>query len=201
VASELPSLGERKVIVNLPEFEPDVLLPVCEVLCQEGFTTWSLSADRVGQLAELRASFGRRARIGVHGVTDSRQVQKAAEVGAAFAAADFMAPKLPKVVAGFPVILGGLTPTELRAGLAAGAAAVQVVPAESLGSDYARALPGLLGYPPLIAAGRMKRGLAALWLESGAVGVWPPELFADELAMAAGLDGLRTELQLWHLED
>jgi hypothetical protein len=78
---------------------------------------------------------------------------------------------------------------------------VQVIPSESLGSDYARALPQLLGYPPLIAAGNLRRGLASTWLESGAVAVWPPALFEDEHAMAASLDRLRAELQLWRLDD
>jgi len=193
-------VGERRVIVNLPEFDEEELLPACEVLCQEGFSTWSLPADRIAEVAGLRAVFGRRARIGIHSVTDSAQVKKAAEVGAVFAASDFCLPKLVKAVAGFPVILGGLTPTELRSGMEAGAAAVQVRPAEAYGIDYARALPGLLGYPPLLVAGQVKRGLAMAWLEFGAVGIWPQELFSDDLVVGPSLDGLRAHLHLWHVD-
>ncbi len=200
MAVELPSVGERRVIVNLPEFDEEELLPACEVLCQEGFSTWSLPADRIAEVAGLRAVFGRRARIGIHSVTDSAQVKKAAEVGAVFAASDFCLPKLVKAVAGFPVILGGLTPTELRSGMEAGAAAVQVRPAEAYGIDYARALPGLLGYPPLLVAGQVKRGLAMAWLEFGAVGIWPQELFSDDLVVGPSLDGLRAHLHLWHVD-
>lgn len=201
VAVELPSVGERRVIVNLPEFEREELLPACEVLCQEGFSTWSVPADRIAEVAGLRAMFGRRARIGIRSVTDSVQVKKAAEAGAAFAASDFCLPKLVKAVLGFPVILGGLTPTELRSGLEAGAAAVQVRPAEAYGADYARALPGLLGYPPLLVSGQVKRGLAMAWLEAGAVGIWPEQTVSDDLLVGPSLDGLRAHLHLWRMDE
>lgn len=197
---EMPSVGERRLIVNLPEFDVEDLLPICEVLCQEGFTTWSLPAGRIAEVAGL-GMFARRARIGIHSVTDSVQVKKAAEAGAAFAASDFCLPKLVKAVPGFPMVLGGFTPSELRSGLDAGAAAVQVRPAEALGADYAHALPGLLGYPPLLAGGRIKRGLAMSWLEAGAVAVWPEVLFSDDLVVGPSLDAFRGHLQTWRLDD
>jgi 2-dehydro-3-deoxyphosphogluconate aldolase / (4S)-4-hydroxy-2-oxoglutarate aldolase len=200
VAVELPSVGERRVIANLPEFDLEELLPICEVLCQEGFTAWSLPISRVDEVAALRTAFGRRARIAVGGVTDVAQVKQAAEAGAAFAASDFLLPKLVKAVSGFPVVLGGLTPTELRCGVEAGAAAVQVRPAEAYGADFARALPGMLGYPPLLASGRVKRGLAMVWIEVGAIGVWPEVLFGDDLVVGENLDSLRAHLQLWGLD-
>lgn len=201
VVIELPSLGARRVIASLPEFDVDDLLPACEMLCQEGFSAWALPWERRDEIAPLAAVFGRRARIGVSGVTTAAQVSAAVEAGAAFAACDFQLPRLVKAVTGFPVVLGGFTPTELRAGIEAGAAAVQLIPADAFDADYARALPRMLGYPPLIVSGALRRGLAAVWLESGAVGVWPDSLANDGLIVASSLDGLRGELTLWHLDD
>jgi len=197
VATELPSLGPSRVIATLPDFDAGTLLPACEVLCQEGFSTWSVPMARLEELPDLLAPFRRRARIGVHGVTAPAQVKRAAEAGASFVASAYFLPTLVKAVPGFPVILGGLTPTELRAGLAAGAAAVQLFPAEAYGTSLARSLPRLLGFPNLLASGRLESYQARIWLEAGAVGAWPHELFSDDLVLADGLDRLRTRLQEW----
>ena len=201
MAVELPALGEHRVIVNLPTFEVEELLPACEILCQEGFTTWALPVERAGDLAALRAAFGRRAQFAISGVRQPADVRRAADAGAAFAASDLLAPRLVKAVPDFPLLLGGLTPTELRSALAAGAAGVQVVPAEAFAPDYAKALPALLGYPPLVATGRLTRSRALAWVESGAVGVWPQAVFAEHLALDLFLDELRAEIQTWRLAD
>lgn len=197
MAVELPSLGPNRVIATLPDFDAETLLPVCEVLCQEGFTAWSLPIDRLDALADVIAPFRRRAHVGVHGVTAPAQVKRAVEAGASFAASPYLAPTLVKAVPGFPVILGGMTPTELRAGLAAGAAAVQLYPAEAFGTSLARSLPRLMRYPNLLASGRLEAYQAKMWLESGAIGAWPSELFSDDLVVADGFDRLRSRLQDW----
>lgn len=197
----LPSLGAHQVVATLPEFDAEELYPACELLCQEGFTTWSVPIDRLGDLTGLLALFSRRVRIGIHGVDQVAEVKKAAAAGAAFAASPFGNPRLVKAVAGFPVILGGLTPIELRAGLDAGAAAVQVFPVEAHPPAYARVLPRLLGYPPVLASGGMDAHLAAAWLEAGAVGVWPSELFSTDLLVGSSLDALRAHLHHWRLGD
>lgn len=195
----MPPLGPNRVIATLPDYDAETLLPACEVLCQEGFTAWSLPFDRLAALAEIIAPFKRRARIGVHGVTTPAQTRKAAQAGAAFVASPYLVPSLPKAVPELPVILGGMTPTELRAGLAAGAAAVQLFPAEAFGSSLSRSLPRLLRYPNLLASGRLESYQVRMWLEAGAIGAWPNELFSDDLVVAESLDGLRSRLQDWRL--
>lgn len=197
MAVELPSLGPARVIATLPGFDPGTLRPACEVLCQEGFTTWAIPYERLDDLPELLEPFRRRARIGVQDATTPAQVKRAAEAGAAFAASPYCQPTLVKAVPGFPVILGGMTPTELRSGLAAGAAAVQLIPAEAYGTSLAHSLPGLLGYPSLLVGGRVEGYQARIWLDAGAVGVWPRELFSDDLVLADNLDRLRNRLQEW----
>lgn len=202
MAIALPSLGAHRVITGLPEFsEPDEMLLTCELLCQEGFSTWSLPLERLAEVAGLLAAFGRRARIGIHGVTSAAQVRRVADSGAVFAASLFGLAKLVKAVPDFPVILGGLTPTELRSSLDAGAAAAQVIPAQAYSTAYARALPRLLGYPQLLASGRLEARTAALWLRAGAIGVWPSGMVGDDLLGESGLEALREHLQQWRLGD
>lgn len=199
VTPDLPDLGPHEVIVSLPRLDLDDLVAACEVMCQEGFRLWSLPTDRPDELPELLRLFGRRARIGVHGVTRPAQVVAAARSGAAFAASGYLLPELVAAAPELPVILGGLTPSELHAGLDAGAAAVQLLPTEAFGTAYARTLPRLLEPAPLIATGRLERYQAELWLEAGAVAVWPTGLVSTDLATGDSLDALRVQLQQWRL--
>lgn len=201
MAPQLPDLGVHSVVVGLPELDADVLLPACEVLCQEGFRLWSVASGQVDELPELTRVFGRRARIGVHDVVEPAQVVAAAEAGAAFAASQFMLPEVVAAVPALPVILGGLTPSELRAGMAAGAAAVQLAPSEAFGTSYLRALPNLLDPYPLIASGRLERYQAELWLEAGGAGAWPRQLVEPDAVLGDRLDDLRVTLQHWRLRD
>lgn len=198
---DLPGLGVHQVIVVLPELDAAELIPACEVLCQEGFKVWTVDAGQVAQLPELLRVYRRRARIGVHGVSTVAQVESAAGAGAAFVMSSFLLPELVAAAPELPVVLGGLTPSELRAGMAAGAAAVQLVPSEAFGTSYARALPGLLEPIPVIASGRIERYQAELWLESGGFGVCPRDLVGPDAVLGDSLDDLRVTLQHWRLGD
>ena len=189
------------VIVSLPDIELDDLVPACEVLCQEGFRLWSVPVSRLDDLDGLLRLFGRRAKAGVHDVTEADHVVAAAQAGAAFAASTYLLPDLVDAAPELPVILGGLTPSELHAGIAAGAAGVQLVPTEAFGTAYARTLPELVQPASLIATGRLERYQAELWLEAGAVAVWPSGLVTATLASGESLDGLRVQLQQWRLHD
>ena len=198
---ELPDLGLHEVIVSLPDIELDDLVAACEVLCQEGFRLWSMPIGRLDDLRSLLRLFGRRAKAGVHDVLEPRQVVAAAAAGAAFAASPYLLPDLVLAAPELPVILGGLTPSELHAGLAGGAAAVQLLPTEAFGTAYARTLPQLVPPGTLIATGRLERYQAELWLEAGAIAVWPSGLVSSSLASGESLDGLRVQLQQWRLND
>jgi 2-dehydro-3-deoxyphosphogluconate aldolase/(4S)-4-hydroxy-2-oxoglutarate aldolase len=201
VVPSLPDLGVHSVVLSLPELDAEELVPACEVLCQEGFKVWTVAAGQVDQLPALLRLFGRRARIGVHGVTTVEEAAASATAGAAFVASTYLLPELVAAVPELPVILGGLTPTELWTGMAAGAAAVQLVPSEAFGTSYARILPDLLAPSPVIASGRIERYQAELWLESGGVAVWPRELVDPDAVLGDTLDDLRATLQNWRLGD
>lgn len=194
---EIPPLGRHGILVSLPEIESSQLVSVCELLCQEGYTTWSVPAERLDTAVELMAVFGRRARFGASGVGDAATARRAAKAGAQFVASRVLAPKLVKAVPEVPVILGGATPSELLAGLDAGAAAVQLWPADSYSQLNAMELIGLLGGRPVIAAGELDQESASGWLRAGAVGVWPTGLIGEGIVEYGGLDGLREQLHWW----
>ncbi len=200
-AAVLPDLGRHRVIVSLPAAPPEELVAACEVLLQEGLRAWSLPVGRLAELATLKAMFGRRARIGVHDLAEPLAAAAAAAGGADFGASVLVIAELVTGAGAMPMVLGGLTPNELRAGMQAGAAAVQVVPCEAFGSGYSRALPALMDGTPLIARGRLEVYQAELWLESGAAAVWPQDLVTADLVTGADLDELRRRCQQWRLGD
>lgn len=197
---QLPDLGVHAVVVSLPDLDADELLPACEVLCQEGFTAWGVRMVQLPQLPALLRVFGRRARIGVQDATTPDDATAAARAGAAFVASPYLLPELVPAAQSLPVILGGMTPSELHAGMVAGAAAVQLVPSEAFGTSYARTLPALVEHP-LIASGRLERYQADLWLESGGIAVWPRQLVEPDAVLGDSLDDLRVTLQQWRLGD
>lgn len=200
MSAKLGLRGRHQVIVTLPSAGIDELLPAGEVLAQEGFLTWVIAADELAALPGLIHTFGRRVSIGVSGVERPDQVVAAAQAGAAFAASDFLLPELVTSAPELPIVLGGLTPSELRAGLAAGASAVQVTPAGAYRGEV-ELLPSMLGFPQLIASGTLTPDRARLWLDAGAVAVWPQRLIGTELVSGASLGGLRSLLRDWRLND
>lgn len=189
--------GDHRVILTLPSVDADDLLAACEVLWQEGHRTWALPAAAAGHLGGLLSVFGRRARIGVCDVDSAEEAAKVALAGAAFVSSRFCLPELVAGAGAVPVILGGLTPQELRACGSAGAAVVQVTPCEAFGTVFARALPEMMAPLSLIAAGRLERYQADNWLGAGAVAVWPQGLIGVDLVVDADLDGLRQLAQRW----
>ncbi|MGC3953748.1 MAG: hypothetical protein QM804_05770 [Propionicimonas sp.] len=196
---ELPDLGEHQVVLSLPGADDDDLIAACEVLWQEGHRVWSVPPDRLDDLVLLRGVFGRRARIGVHDLTDPGQAAAAVAAGTGLLASVYCLPELIAAAPGVPVVLGGLTPQELRNAHQAGASAVQVVPCEAFGTGYARGLPELVAGIPLLATGRLEHYQAELWLDSGAVGVWPSQLLTSDLLTADDLTELRALSQRWRL--
>lgn len=198
---ELPELGEHQVVFSLPGADDDDLIAACEVLWQEGHRVWSVPPERIDDLALLRTVFGRRARIGVHDLTGAAQTVAAVAAGAGLLASVYCLPEVVAAADGVPVVLGGLTPRELRDAYRAGSSAVQVVPCEAFGTAYARGLPELVSDIPLLATGRLEHYQAELWLTSGALGVWPTQLITAELVAGDDLSELRTLCQRWRLGD
>lgn len=176
-------LAGSRVIVELPAGDVDDLIAAGEVLIQEGLAAWTLPFDRHAELGPLREVFGRRARLGVSDLRSPEQVAAAAEAGADLLLAPFADPALLDAAGPTPVVLGGLTPSEVARALSLGPAAVQVIPCDALGSLYARTLTAMFPGEPLIAAGKLERFQCEMWLEAGALAVCPAgAIGADDVA-------------------
>ena len=175
-----PPLGERltssKVIAVLRAPHVSVLAPVCDVLVDEGILSLELTLTTPGLLDALPDLVGRYATtadVGVGTILTESDAERAIECGARFLVTPTM--NLPVVrlavqrqVAVFP---GGLTPTELAAGWQAGATAVKIFPAQTVGAGYLKHLRGPFPDLQAVPSGGVDLDASRQWLAAGAAAV------------------------------
>jgi 2-dehydro-3-deoxyphosphogluconate aldolase / (4S)-4-hydroxy-2-oxoglutarate aldolase len=176
--SVVDALKGARVFAELPAGLPG-WVGVCEVLLQERLKAWAFAASDVDLAAEALRVFGRRARVGVRGARTPEQVRDAAAVGVHFITSTVAYRELLEAAGDTPIALGALTPNEIQYALGLGSQTVQVVPGDSLGMSYARALADMFGEAELLPIGRLEPFQCDMWRDSGAkaVGLAPGVLF------------------------
>ena len=127
--------------------------------------------------------------IGAGTVPDATVAHQCLEAGARFLVAPWVDASLalPCQQAGAVLMLGAITPTEVRAALAAGADVVKIFPASSVGGPahikaLARVFPGVVFCP----TGGVEPGNVAAFIAAGAAFVGMGGALVDEKRIAAG---------------
>ena len=169
-------LSSSKVIAVMRAPDVSALAPVCDVLVEEGILSLELTLTTPGlfdALPELVARYRNTADVGVGTVLTEAEAQRALESGAQYLVTPTINLAVVRLaveheIAVFP---GGLTPTELAAGWNAGATAVKIFPAETVGAGYLKHLRG--PFPDLegIPSGGVGLEATREWLQAGAVAV------------------------------
>jgi 2-dehydro-3-deoxyphosphogluconate aldolase / (4S)-4-hydroxy-2-oxoglutarate aldolase len=127
--------------------------------------------------------------IGAGTVGDAATAAACLDAGARFIVAPWVDPALsePCRRAGAAVMLGALTPTEVRAALAAGADVVKVFPASSAGGPgHIKALASVFPDVAFCPTGGVEPGNVAAYLSAGAAFVGMGGALVDEKRIAAG---------------
>ena len=125
----------------------------------------------IAALASRSASFG--GLVGAGTVLSVEAAHQAVDEGAAF----IVMPHVDEAVVDWcveravPCFPGALTPTEVLAAWHAGASAVKLFPASSVGPGYIRQLRGPFPDIPLLPTGGISADDAAAWIAAGALGV------------------------------
>lgn len=150
--------------------------PVVAALVRGGVRSIELTLSTRGVfelLPVLVDRFGDEAEIGVGTVTTPEQAERAMDGGARFLVTPTMAlPVVASAVArGVPVLPGGLTPTELLSGWEAGATAVKLFPASTVGPGYIGQLRGPFPDLQVVPSGGVGIEDAADWIAAGALAV------------------------------
>jgi 2-dehydro-3-deoxyphosphogluconate aldolase/(4S)-4-hydroxy-2-oxoglutarate aldolase len=127
--------------------------------------------------------------VGAGTVEDAAAAHACLAAGARFIVAPWVDATLaePCRDAGAALMLGAVTPTEVRTALAAGADAVKVFPASSVGGPaHIRALVSVLPDVPFCPTGGVEPGNLAAYLAAGAAFVGMGGALVDESRIAAG---------------
>ncbi|GAA1488800.1 bifunctional 4-hydroxy-2-oxoglutarate aldolase/2-dehydro-3-deoxy-phosphogluconate aldolase [Brachybacterium sacelli] len=175
--TDRPVLPERtaaaRLIVVIRGERADQYAPVLETLADAGIRSVELTLSTPGTLdvlPSLLERVGDRLDIGIGTVTDPADLRTAAERGAHYIVTPITRTDLLEAAAevGIALVPGGLTPSELHAGWAAGAAAVKVFPASVVGPGYIKDLRGPFPGIRVIPSGGVDLQAAAAWLQAGA---------------------------------
>ena len=202
-----PPLSDRlttsKVIAVLRASQVSALAPVCDVLVEEGILSLELTLTIPGlldALADLVNRYTDTADIGVGTVLSESEAQRAIESGARFLVTPTM--NLPVIklaverqIAVFP---GGLTPTELAAGCDAGATAVKIFPAQTVGAGYLKHLRGPFPELQAVPSGGVDLDAAREWLDAGAVAASIGGPLLGDALKGGDLDALRDRCRAVH---
>lgn len=168
--------AHSRVVAVLRARYASAYAPVIESLLAGGVTLVELTLTTAGvvdHLPGLRQAFGQDANIGVGTVVDPDEAKLVLDAGAQFLVTptvntDVIAAAVDR---GVPVFPGGLTPTELFTGWAAGATAVKVFPASTVGPGYCAQLRGPFPQMELVPSGGIGLDDAPAWITAGAMAV------------------------------
>lgn len=167
-----PILLESRVIAVLRAADASCLRPAAEALAEEGVRSFEVTlttAGGVDAIAELTGALGPDVEVGAGTVLSAEDLDAVLAAGARYVVTPHTDPELIRAAVrqGVPIVPGGLTPTELRTGWAAGASAVKLFPASAVGPRYVKDLHGPFPGMPVIPSGGVDRASAGEWIRVG----------------------------------
>lgn len=159
-------------------------------LREAGITVFEITMtvpDAPALIAELAREPGLL--VGAGTVASATEADACLRAGAKFLVAPWVGTELvpPARAAGAAVMLGALTPTEVRAALSAGADVVKIFPAGSAGGPaHIRALKSVFPDVAFCPTGGVDPSNIRTWLDAGAAFVGVGGKLVDEKLIAAG---------------
>jgi 2-dehydro-3-deoxyphosphogluconate aldolase/(4S)-4-hydroxy-2-oxoglutarate aldolase len=172
-----PSVREHGVVAVLRAAGADRYAPVVDVLAENGVHAIELTMSTPGTpdvVARLRARIaGSGAALGVGTVTDAQTASRVLDLGAEFIVTPTAETGVVRVAVdrGVPVYPGALSPTEVLTMWKAGATAVKLFPASTVGPSYIGHLHGPFPDIPVLPSGGFGIPDIAAWVRAGAVAV------------------------------
>ncbi len=173
----IPSpIAEGRVIAIGRGLEPDRVARIADGLVTGGIRAFEItlnSPDALGAIESLAGRYGDELLVGAGTVLTPSAASSALDAGAQFIVApdtnrDLLAWALERQVPCFP---GAFSPTEVLAAWRAGATAVKLFPASSVGPAYVRELRGPFPEIPIIPTGGVTLETAPTFIAAGAVAV------------------------------
>ncbi|MBB5173835.1 bifunctional 4-hydroxy-2-oxoglutarate aldolase/2-dehydro-3-deoxy-phosphogluconate aldolase [Texcoconibacillus texcoconensis] len=191
VESGLKKLEKSPIIAVLRRPPKDQVFSIVEAIINGGITNLELTMEgpeSLTVLKELNERFSDRAWIGAGTVLDETTAINAIHAGASFIFSPNYNENVVKAAKryGVTAIPGVLTPTEIVNAVEAGADAVKIFPASTLGPKYIKELKGPLPHIPMVPTGGVGEDNIGEYMQAGvlACGVGgsllDKQLIADE---------------------
>ncbi|UED84112.1 bifunctional 4-hydroxy-2-oxoglutarate aldolase/2-dehydro-3-deoxy-phosphogluconate aldolase [Streptomyces profundus] len=192
----LELLRGRRLLAIVRGTDRDAAIRAVRTLAEEGVGLVEVSLtgrDALEVIREASAELGPEAPLGAGTVLTAEDARAARDAGAAFVVTPGLGAGLTEARRlGLPTLAGALTPSEIIAALAAGATAVKVFPADSMGGPrYLRALRGPFPDVPLVPVGGVDAEAADGYLAGGATAVGVGSPLVGDAADGGDLDALR----------
>ncbi|GAA0298310.1 bifunctional 4-hydroxy-2-oxoglutarate aldolase/2-dehydro-3-deoxy-phosphogluconate aldolase [Halarchaeum salinum] len=188
----LSELTECGVVAVMRGLEPETLIETGDALRAGGVTTIEVTADSPGAIEGIDALAdhfaGTEVHVGAGTVIDEETANDALRAGSEFVVSPSLHEDVIETcnrygVASFP---GIMTPTEAVTAIEAGASAVKVFPAKSVGPAHVGALKGPLGQLDIVPTGGVGPDNAQAYIEAGAIAVGAGGSLIDEAAIERG---------------
>lgn len=173
---------EHKIIVIVRGLASEHMLPFAKALFAGGIRLMEVTfnqqrpdtwPDTAAAIRAVREAYGGQMAVGAGTVLTQKQLDIARQAGAMYMVspnvdAGIIAEAKAGGMGAFP---GAMTPTEIVTAYQAGADAVKLFPAGSLGPEYVKAVKAPLSHIPLIAVGGITEKNCADYLAAGAIGI------------------------------
>jgi 2-dehydro-3-deoxyphosphogluconate aldolase/(4S)-4-hydroxy-2-oxoglutarate aldolase len=187
----IEALRAHRLMAIIRGDDPVTCERIAAVLVDNGISVLEVSltsTDALKVIERVAAAVGPDVHVGAGTVLTADDARRARDSGATFTVTPALGEGVrASVELGLPVLAGALTPTEVLAAHRAGATAVKVFPASSLGPGHVAALRAPFPDIPLVPVGGIGVDDVARYLDAGAVavGVGAPLTGGDPTGLAA----------------
>ncbi|NED93843.1 bifunctional 4-hydroxy-2-oxoglutarate aldolase/2-dehydro-3-deoxy-phosphogluconate aldolase [Phytoactinopolyspora alkaliphila] len=168
---------------------------ICHTLADAGVTCLEITLTSPGALEAIKAArtaLPDSVNVGAGTVTTADEVRAVVDAGAEFVVSPSAELDVVRAAreAGVQSYPGAFTPTEILAAWQAGASAIKVFPASTLGPSFFRNVAGPFPDIPLMPTGGVSLDSIGDWIRAGAIGVGLGGPLQGDAATGGDLDAL-----------
>lgn len=178
----LEYVKERKIVAIVRGLKPEYIVRLGHAFEEGGIglmeVTYNQKApetwkDTAAAIEAMEKEFGDRVLVGAGTVITPEQVSMTYNAGGHYLVTPTTQPEIIRMgkALGLGLYPGAFSPSEILEAWNAGADAVKVFPAGSLGPGYIKAIRAPLGHIPMMAVGGVNEKNAADYMKAGCVGL------------------------------
>ena len=178
----LEYVKERKIVAIVRGLKPEYIVRLGHAFEEGGIGLMEVTYDQkapetwkntAAAIEAVEKEFGDRVLVGAGTVITPEQVSMTYNAGGHYLVTPTTQPEIIRMgkALGMGLYPGAFSPSEILEAWNAGADAVKVFPAGSLGPGYIKAVRAPLGHIPLMAVGGVNEKNAAEYMKAGCVGI------------------------------